>query len=104
MAVHHRCTQVPARQVHVVHQQAHPHPPVGGLEQLVGEQPPDQIAMIQVVLHIDAALGTMGQHRPGHEGVQAVAQQMKAGFSRMRCGLDGDALTKGRVGCIRVGK
>ncbi len=40
--------------------------------------------MIQVILHVDAALGVMGQHGAGHKGIEAISQQQEPGFSRMR--------------------
>ena len=39
--------------------------------------------MVKVILHVDAPLGDMRQHGAGDERVQAVAQQMETGLSRM---------------------
>jgi len=83
VTVHGRHIQIPAGKIHIVHQQTHPYAPVGGIEQYVGNQLADHIGVIQVILSIDAALGVIGQDRPGHKRIQAIRQQMEPGFPRV---------------------
>jgi hypothetical protein len=78
VAVHYRRRYISAAHIHVVHQQTYPYSPIGGLEQLVAEQSAYEIIVIQVILHIQATFRIMGQHGTGHEGIQAVCQQMES--------------------------
>ena len=75
MGVQYRKTQITAVEIHIVNQQPHAHSRFGGLDKLVGEQPAHQIIVVQVILHIDAAFGITGKHRPANKGVQTVFEE-----------------------------
>ena len=69
--------------VHVVDEHSHPHAPVGRLDELLEEEPSDCVLVEHVVLHVDAALGVPGVHRPRDERVAPALQQANAGKARV---------------------
>ena len=70
-----RSFTIPSREVHIVQQQTHPHPPVGRVEQFLREQPAYQVVMIEVVLYIYGSLCCTGQKNPSNKGVETVCQK-----------------------------
>ena len=69
--------------VDVVDEHTHPHSPVGRLDQLIDEQPPDRILVKHVVLDVDTALGYSDEKGAVHEGIQSTDQQDHARLIRV---------------------
>ncbi|HSF86550.1 MAG TPA: hypothetical protein VLG28_12960 [Acidimicrobiia bacterium] len=69
--------------VQVVDQHSHANPTVGGLEQLADQQTPYGVLAEDVVLQVDAALGPVGEDRPGHERIPSAAEQEQPILSRV---------------------
>ena len=72
--------------VGIVNEEPNPDPAVGRLHHAVDYDPAGRIAVPDVVLHVQASLGQVGQRQTGDEGLAAVAQKAEAGEARMLVG------------------
>ena len=72
--------------VGIVDEEPNPDPTIGRLEHVVEDDPAGRIAVPDVVLHIQASLGQVGQRQTGDEGLAALAHQAEAGEVRMLLG------------------
>ena len=87
--------------VGIVDKQAHPDPAIGRLHHAVDDDPASRIAVPDVVLHVEAALGQVGQRQTDNEGLASVAQEAEAGEARMLVGRWAEELAElGRRGVI----
>ena len=59
--------------VRIVNEEPNPDPTIGRLEHVVEYDPAGRIAVPDVVLHIEASLGQVGQRQTGDEGFAALA-------------------------------
>jgi hypothetical protein len=93
--------RVHALGVVVVEQQPHPHAALGRAVQRLHQQAARGVGAPDVVLHVEGALGGVGDQHPGREGVVAVVQRDDAGLAGMR----GDGLADGlrEAGVVGVG-
>ena len=85
----------------VILQQPHPHPAIGGRAQFVEEQCPGDVAVPDVVLRVDAALGPACQQHTRGEGVLTVIEQMQSGQPRMPGSAVGQRPPNRGIGGIR---
>ena len=85
--------------VGIVDEEPNPDPTVGRLEHVVEYDPAGRIAVPDVVLHVQASLGQVGQRQTGDEGLAALAQKAEAGEARMLVGRRAEELAQpgGRV-------
>ena len=67
---------------HVIEQQAHANATIGCLQQLVNENPADDIVLDQVILHVDALLGSIRQQKASCQCIDAIVHRVKAGLVR----------------------
>ena len=72
--------------VGIVDEEPNPDPTIGRLEHVVEYDPAGRIAVPDVVLHIQASLGQVGQRQTGDEGLAALAHKAEAGEARMLLG------------------
>ena len=70
--------------VGIVDEEPHPHPAIGRLHHPVDDDPAGRIAVPDVVLHVEASLGQVGQRQADDEGLARLAQEAEAGEARMR--------------------
>ena len=72
--------------VGIVDEEPDPDPAVGRLDHVVEDDPAGGIAVPDVVLHVQASLGQVGQRQAGDEGLAALAHEAEAGEVRMLLG------------------
>ena len=73
--------------IDVVDQDANVDPAVGGLERPVEQQATGEVALPQVVLHVEALLGQIGSAKSGAKGLTWVGKQTHAGQRRVGRGV-----------------
>ena len=81
---------VEAAGVVVVEQQPHPDAAIGGAAQCVEQQRAREVVVPDVVLHIEAALGDIGEPNPRGERIASTEQWNDARQPRMRLGERSD--------------
>jgi len=87
--------------VGIVDEQPHPDPTIGRLHHAVDDDPASRIAVPDVVLHVEAAFGQVGQRQTDDEGLASVAQEAEAGEARMLVGRRAEELAEpGRRGAL----
>lgn len=87
MAVQRGQYPVQTRYPVVIDQQPDAHAALGGGVQGLKQQRPGTVAVPDVILKVERRLGRAHQQEPRGEGVEAVAQQVQPGASRMSGGL-----------------
>ena len=80
--------------VGIVDEEPHPDPAIGRLHHAVDDDPAGRIAVPREVLHVEAALGQVGQRQTDDEGLATLAQQAEAGEARMRVGRRAEELAQ----------
>ena len=85
--------------VGIVDEEPNPDPAVGRLEHVVEYDPAGRIAVPDIILHIQASLGQVGQRQTDDERLAALAQEAEAGQAWMFVGRGGEQLAQpgGRV-------
>ena len=87
--------------VGIVDEEPHPDPAIGRLHHAVDDDPAGRIAVPDVVLHVEASLGQVGQRQTDDEGLAPVAQEAEAGEARMLVGRRAEELAQpGRRGVL----
>ena len=66
--------------IHIVDQQAHPHPAICRPNQAVNEQLTNRVLVEHVVLHIDASLRLLRKQSSSDKGVKPVTEEQDAGL------------------------
>jgi hypothetical protein len=72
--------------VGIVDEEPNPDPTVGRLEHVIEYDPAGGIAVPDVVLHVQALLGQVGQRQTGDEGLTTLAHKAESGEARMLLG------------------
>ncbi len=80
--------------VGIVDEEPHPDPAVGSPHHVVDDDPAGRIAVPDIVLHVEASLGQIGQRQADDEGLAPVAQQAEAGLARMLIGCRAEELAQ----------
>jgi len=96
-------SQVPPCKVHVINENTYPHAPFSGLDQLICEQEPDEIVMIQVVLDIDTPFSQVCQDRPRCKSVEASGEKHEPGLPRVGLAFIVEGYAQPGIGCIGKG-
>ena len=87
--------------VGIVDEEPHPDPAIGRLHHPVDDDPAGRIAVPDVVLHVETALGQVGQRQTDDEGLARLAQEAEAGEARMRVDRRAEELAQpGRRGVL----
>ena len=87
--------------VGIVDEQPHPDPAIGRPHHAVDDDPAGRIAVPDVVLHVEASLGQVGQRQTDDEGLAPLAQEAEAGEARMLVGRRAEELAQpGRRGVL----
>ena len=80
--------------VGIVDEEPHPDPAIGRLHHVVDDDPAGRIAVPDIVLHVEASLGQVGQRQTGDEGLARLAQEAEAGEARMLVGRRAEELAQ----------
>ena len=68
------------------YEEPHPDPAIGGLHHVLDNDPAGGIAVPDIILHIEAARGQVGQRQTGDESLAPLAQEAETGEARMLVG------------------
>ena len=80
--------------VRIVDEQPHLDPTIRRLHHAVEDDPASRIAVPDVVLHVEAALGQVAQRQTDDEGFASVVQEAEAGEARMLVGCRAEELAE----------
>ena len=80
--------------VRIVDEQPHLDPTSSRLHHAVDDDPASRIAVPDVVLHVEAALGQVAQRQTDDEGFASVVQEAEAGEARMLVGCRAEELAE----------
>ncbi len=95
--------RVPALEGHVVEQQAHAHPAIGGTHQTLGQQPAGGVRFPDVVLQVERLLGELGERGPGGKGNLPAADDREAGLAGVARGGLVEVATERGAGMVLEG-
>ena len=80
--------------VRIVDEQPHLDPTISRLHHAIDDDPAGRIAVPDVVLHVEAALGQVAQRQTDDEGFASMVQEAEAGEARMLVGRRAEELAE----------